>query len=156
MRECEESKRKSYRSDLTPNPGPLGGSVRDVSPPAGSQENRPLLKGKQEIQDDVLCASISNYCFLFNKYTKLCEHKNASSHQHKILYRLHTCTNKYRHWVRTGNLLGLGRGRNVVFLLIKVPALEANPVEISSQSSGGILFLFRAFSCKNGHGSKSC
>ena len=51
---------------------------------------------------------------------------------------VHTCTNKYRHWVR----LGLGRGRNIVFILIKVPALEAKPVEISSQSSGGILFLF--------------
>lgn len=32
-----------YKSDLTPKPGPLGGSVSEVSPPAGSHENRPLL-----------------------------------------------------------------------------------------------------------------
>lgn len=34
-----------YKSALTPTPGPGGGSVRDVSPPAGSQEKRPFLKG---------------------------------------------------------------------------------------------------------------
>lgn len=32
-----------YRSCLTPKPGPFGGSVREVRPPAGSQEKRPLL-----------------------------------------------------------------------------------------------------------------
>ena len=35
-----------HRSDLTPNPGPFGGSVSVVSPPAGSQENLPLLRRK--------------------------------------------------------------------------------------------------------------
>lgn len=28
-----------YRSDLTPTPGPGGGAVNDVSPPAGSAAN---------------------------------------------------------------------------------------------------------------------
>lgn len=28
-----------YKSDLTPNPGPGGGDVSDVSPPAGSAAN---------------------------------------------------------------------------------------------------------------------
>lgn len=28
-----------YKSDLTPNPGPGGGDVNDVSPPAGSAAN---------------------------------------------------------------------------------------------------------------------
>lgn len=32
-----------YKSDLTPKPGPLGGSVSEVKPPAGSQEKRPPL-----------------------------------------------------------------------------------------------------------------
>lgn len=32
-----------YKSDLTPKPGPLGGSVSEVKPPAGSHEKRPLL-----------------------------------------------------------------------------------------------------------------
>lgn len=37
-----------------PKPGPLGGSVSDVNPPAGSQENRPLLeKIKQQYLTDV-------------------------------------------------------------------------------------------------------
>lgn len=38
-----------YRSGLTPTPGPGGGSVRQVSPPAGSQEKRPFLKGGKDI-----------------------------------------------------------------------------------------------------------
>ena len=43
-----------YRSALTPKPGPGGGSVREVSPPAGSQEKRPLLwKKGREIHLDV-------------------------------------------------------------------------------------------------------
>lgn len=32
-----------YRSGLTPKPGPGGGSVNEVKPPAGSQEKRPFL-----------------------------------------------------------------------------------------------------------------
>lgn len=32
-----------YKSALTPKPGPLGGSVREVNPPAGSHEKRLLL-----------------------------------------------------------------------------------------------------------------
>lgn len=32
-----------YKSDLTPKPGPLGGSVSEVNPPAGSHEKRPPL-----------------------------------------------------------------------------------------------------------------
>lgn len=32
-----------YKSDLTPKPGPLGGSVSEVRPPAGSHEKRPPL-----------------------------------------------------------------------------------------------------------------
>ena len=38
---------KFHKSALTPNPGPLGGSVRDVKPFFGSDENLkpcPLLK----------------------------------------------------------------------------------------------------------------
>lgn len=39
-----------YKSDLTPKPGPLGGSVSEVKPPAGSHEKRPpLAKSKGEI-----------------------------------------------------------------------------------------------------------
>lgn len=38
-----------YKSDLTPKPGPLGGSVSEVKPPAGSHEKRPLLQeGKKK------------------------------------------------------------------------------------------------------------
>lgn len=33
-----------YRSGLTPNPGPVGGPVKEVSPPEGSQEKRPFLQ----------------------------------------------------------------------------------------------------------------
>ena len=33
----------TQRSDRTPNPGPVGGSVRLVSPPNGSAANLPLL-----------------------------------------------------------------------------------------------------------------
>lgn len=32
-----------YKSGLTPKPGPLGGSVSEVKPPAGSHEKRPPL-----------------------------------------------------------------------------------------------------------------
>lgn len=37
-----------YKSALTPKPGPLGGPVRDVNPPAGSHEKRPLLVKKKK------------------------------------------------------------------------------------------------------------
>lgn len=32
-----------YKSALTPKPGPGGGSVNEVNPPAGSHEKRPFL-----------------------------------------------------------------------------------------------------------------
>lgn len=46
-----------YKSDLTPKPGPLGGSVSEVKPPAGSHEKRPPLtetKAKGEIFKSLL------------------------------------------------------------------------------------------------------
>lgn len=45
MKQKEKKKylKDVYRSDRTPNPGPFGGAVREVSPPAGSQEKRPFL-----------------------------------------------------------------------------------------------------------------
>lgn len=39
-----------YKSALTPKPGPLGGSVREVNPPAGSHEKRPLLLKQNVVQ----------------------------------------------------------------------------------------------------------
>lgn len=45
------------RSARTPKPGPLGGSVRDVRPPAGSQEKRPLLKNN---------SSFTHYWYLYD------------------------------------------------------------------------------------------
>lgn len=39
----------TYKSALTPKPGPLGGSVREVKPPAGSHEKRPLLGMKGQL-----------------------------------------------------------------------------------------------------------
>lgn len=53
--------RNDYRSALTPKPGPLGGSVRDVKPPAGSHEKRPFLPRKNTFIISVQLLFLSPY-----------------------------------------------------------------------------------------------
>lgn len=55
--------RNVYRSALTPKPGPVGGSVRDVNPPAGSHEKRPpLVRKKTYRQSAVVISTKKLYC----------------------------------------------------------------------------------------------
>lgn len=49
LKNIADGSQNVYRSALTPKPGPLGGSVREVNPPAGSHEKRPLLLKKKYV-----------------------------------------------------------------------------------------------------------
>lgn len=60
---CPMVGRNVYRSALTPKPGPVGGSVRDVNPPAGSHEKRPpLVRKKAYRQSAVVISTQKLYC----------------------------------------------------------------------------------------------
>lgn len=79
LKNMADGSQNVYRSALTPKPGPLGGSVREVNPPAGSHEKRPFLLKK------IICLCSYIYLYMWIQQVSLIKPKNTTSSWLKYL-----------------------------------------------------------------------